>query len=561
MKYTVFYSLGLITFFVLLVVLFIVVDQLIIHKLFDVLQVPHYILNGILLILLIPLLMFFLNYIRKERQKYIASQMELQKYKLTLEKSTIAAYIISEKGFLYISPAFAELFGYSREEFYEGKTGINDLVEAEFQEIISKNMKDRLEGKDVVVNYQIKARRKDGTELYLDLYPSLEVFNGDHVIIGNVINRTEKHFMLIELEKREKALTQAQKTAGIFYWEYDILQDELIWSTPIYELLEISEQEKASFDLLLTKVHPDDRELLLTSKEQELKGRSITNVFRIIRKDGTISTVFSVSQPMLDEKGQPTMVVGTMQPRMDVKTGRTSTFESLIRWDNPELGLVNPSEFIKIAEETGDIVPLGEWVLSESLRTLKQLHLFGKKHLKVSVNVSVRQLYHSHFDQTIRAMLQQYQLPPSSLELEVTESMLINDDQEISNVLKSLRAQGVCISIDDFGKGNSSISYLKRLSVDVLKIDRSFITGLPSAKENAAITTAMINLAHDLNIKVVCEGIETEEELAAIIEMNSDEVQGYFISYPLLKGDLIHFLNNDTEKGTKLSNLFMPPRD
>lgn len=893
-KYTVFYSLGLITFFVLLVVLFIVVDQLIIHKLFDVLQVPHYILNGILLILLIPLLMFFLNYIRKERQKYIASQMELQKYKLTLEKSTIAAYIISEKGFLYISPAFAELFGYSREEFYEGKTGINDLVEAEFQEIISKNMKDRLEGKDVVVNYQIKARRKDGTELYLDLYPSLEVFNGDHVIIGNVINRTEKHFMLIELEKREKALTQAQKTAGIFYWEYDILQDELIWSTPIYELLEISEQEKASFDLLLTKVHPDDRELLLTSKEQELKGRSITNVFRIIRKDGTISTVFSVSQPMLDEKGQPTMVVGTMQditkrlneenrlerseiqykslfennldtvvlldleghilsinemglstfgyakeeilhqnaidvvsreymeaakrlfeqvllgeskrvqlqvihkqghfvdlditvmpitvksevegvfciakdvteqkehvktieklayqdhltglpnrrrllelmplhleeaknnslmmgilyidldrlkfvndnlghvygdeliieagkriltsiraedtlarvggdefvviipnipnleitttvakrimesfktgflignklfrttasigisaypthgteindliskadkamysvkssgkdyfrifesnlseqekrkfilqtnlesslknkdfylmyqPRMDVKTGRTSTFESLIRWDNPELGLVNPSEFIKIAEETGDIVPLGEWVLSESLRTLKQLHLFGKKHLKVSVNVSVRQLYHSHFDQTIRAMLQQYQLPPSSLELEVTESMLINDDQEISNVLKSLRAQGVCISIDDFGTGNSSISYLKRLSVDVLKIDRSFITGLPSAKENAAITTAMINLAHDLNIKVVCEGIETEEELAAIIEMNSDEVQGYFISYPLLKGDLIHFLNNETEKGTKLSNLFMPPRD
>ncbi|GIN64376.1 hypothetical protein J27TS8_43690 [Robertmurraya siralis] len=894
MRYTVFYSLGLVTFFVLLVVLFILLDQLIIHRFFDPLQVPSFILNGILLILLIPLLLLFLNYIRKERQKYIASQMEIQKYKLTLEKSTIAAYIISDKGFLYISPAFAELFGYSREEFYEGKIALNDLIEVEFHDIVSKNMKDRLKGKDVVANYQIKARRKDGTELYLELYPSLEVFNGINVIIGNVINRTEKHFMLIELEKREKALTQAQKTAGIFYWEYDILRDELIWSTPIYELLEIPEHEEASFELLLSKVHPDDREVLLISKEQELKGRSITNVFRVLRKDGTISTVYTVSQSMLDDKGQATMVVGTMQdmtkrlneedrlerseiqykslfennldtvvlldlegnvlsinemglstfgytkeeivhqnainvvspeyteaakrlfvqvllgepkrvqlqvihkqghfvdlditvmpitvksevegvfciakdvteqkehvktieklayqdhltglpnrrrllelmtlhleeaknnslmmgilyidldrlkfvndnlghvygdeliieagkriltsiraedtlarvggdefvviipnipdleittkiakgimdsfkagfiignklfrttasigisafpthgteindliskadkamyfvkssgkdhfkifesnlsekekrkfilqtslesslknkafylmyqPRMDVQTGRTSTFESLIRWDNPELGLVNPSEFIKIAEETGDIVPLGEWVLSESLRTLKHLHLSGMKHLKVSVNVSVRQLYHSHFDQTISSMLQQYQLPPSSLELEVTESMLINDDQEISNVLKSLRAQGVCLSIDDFGTGNSSISYLKRLSVDVLKIDRSFITGLPGAKENAAITAAMINLAHDLNIKVVCEGIETKEELAAIIKMNSDEVQGYFISYPLSKEDLFLFLNNETVKGRKLLDHFKPPAD
>lgn len=244
------------------------------------------------------------------------------------------------------------------------------------------------------------------------------------------------------------------------------------------------------------------------------------------------------------------------QPRMNVKTGRISTFESLVRLKHPELGVLNPGEFIKIAEETGDIVPLGEWILSESLQTLKNLHMSGKKDLKVSVNVSVRQLYHSHLDQTIKAMLQQYQLSPSSLELEVTESMLINDDQELSNVLKNLRALGVSLSIDDFGTGNSSISYLKRLSVDVLKIDRSFITGLPGAKENAAITSAMINLAHDLKIKVVCEGIETEEELATIIEMNSDEVQGYFISYPLSKEDLYRFLKDGVEKGTILPEQF-----
>ncbi|MGS2778722.1 sensor domain-containing protein [Robertmurraya sp. GLU-23] len=885
MKNTIFYSFGLGIFAVVLVVFAIILDQFIIHEFSDVFQIHPYIFHGILLIILLFPLLIFSNYIKKQRQEYIISQIKMQQYKLTLESSTIAAYIISNKGFLYISPAFAELFGYSREEFYERKVGLSDLIFDDFQDIVSKNMKDRLEGKEVSANYQLKARRKDGVELYLDLYPSLEMFNGINVIVGNVVNITEKYLMQIELEKREKALTQAQKTAGIFYWEYDTIHEKLIWSTPIYDLLEIPKNEEASFELLLSKVHPDDREVLINSKEQEVKGHSVTNVFRILRNNGSISTVYTASQSMLDEDGQPTMIIGTMQditkrlieenrlerseiqykslfennldtvvlldiegkilsinemglrtfgyskeellhqsaihvvshdyieaanylydqvlqgepkriqlqaihkeghfvdldvtvmpitvksevdgvfciakdvteqkehvktieklayqdhltglpnrrrllelltlhldeaknnslmmgilyidldrlkfvndnlghvygdeliieagkrilnsiraedtlarvggdefvvitpnipnltvttrvakrimasfkpgfmidnklfrttasigisaypthgteinelvskadkamyyvksrgkdyykifesnlseqekrkfilqttlesslknkdfylmyqPRMDVKTGRISTFESLIRWKHQELGIVNPGEFIKIAEETGDIVPLGEWVLSESLRTMKHLHLSGKKDLKVSVNVSVRQLYHSHFDQTINAMLQQFQLPPSSLELEVTESMLINEDQEISNVLKNLRALGVCLSIDDFGTGNSSISYLKRLSVDVLKIDRSFITGLPDAKENAAITSAMINLAHDLNIKVVCEGIETEEELATIIEMNSDEVQGYFISYPLSKEDLYQFLKDEEEKGTLL---------
>ncbi|WP_139364889.1 sensor domain-containing protein [Sutcliffiella halmapala] len=889
MKNTAFYSLGLGIFAIVFVIFAIILDQLIIHKLSDALHIPPYILHGILLILLLLPLLIIFNYIRKQRKKYITSQIEIQQYRLTLESSTIAAYIISDKGFLYVSPAFAELFGYSREEFYGRKIGLSDLVSVNFQEILSKNMKDRLEGKDVAANYQISARRKDGVELYLDLYPSLELFNGINVIIGNVVNITEKHLMKIELEKREKALTQAQKTAGIFYWEYDTIHEKLIWSTPIYELLEIPKNEEASFELLLSKVHPDDRELLITSKEQEVKGHSVTNVFRLLRNDGSIRTVFTVSQSMQDENGPPTMIVGTMQditkrlfeenrlersevqykslfennldtvvlldiegnilsinemglrtfgynkeeilhqfainvvcpdyievakrlfeqvlqgepkriqlqaihkeghfvdldvtfmpitvksevegvfciakditeqkehvktieklayqdhltglpnrrrllelmtlhieeaknnslmmgilyidldrlkfvndnlghvygdeliieagkrilnsiraedtlarvggdefvvitpnipnvkittrvakrimasfkpgfiidnklfrttasigisaypihgteinelvskadkamyyiksrgkdyfkifesnlseleertfilqttlanslktndfylmyqPRMDVKTGEISTFESLVRWKHLELGVVNPVEFIKIAEETGDIVQLGEWVLSESLRTLKHLHLAGRIDLKVSVNVSVRQLYHSHFDQKVNAMLQQYQLPPSSLELEVTESILINDDQEISFILNNLRALGVCLSIDDFGTGNSSISYLKRLSVDILKIDRSFITGLPGAKENAAITSAMINLAHDLNIKVVCEGIETEEELATIIEMNSDEVQGYFISYPLSKEDLFQFLKDESEKGSKLPERF-----
>ncbi|WP_180968110.1 sensor domain-containing protein [Cytobacillus massiliigabonensis] len=889
MKYTAFYSLGLGIFAIILVVFARILDEIFIRKFSDNLQIHPYILHGILLILMLPPLFILSKYIRKQHQKYIASEIELQQYKLTLESSTIAAYIISDKGFLYISPAFAELFGYSIEEFYEKKIGLSDLLSVDFQDIVSKNIKDRFEGKDVAAKYQIRAQRKDGVELFLDLYPTLEWFNGNNVIIGNVINITEKHQMQIELEKREKALSTAQKTAGIFYWEYDTIHEKLIWSPPIYELLEISKNAEASFELLLSKVHPDDRKVLITSKEQEVKGHSVTNVYRILKNDGSISTIYTVSQSMLDENGQPTMIVGTMQditkrlfeenrlerseiqykslfennldtvvlldlegyilsindmgvrtfgykkeeilqqiainvvspeyietaahvfeqvllgeskriqlqaihkeghlvdldltvmpisvksevegvfciakdvteqkkhmktieelayqdhltglpnrrrllelmtfhldeaknnslmmgimyidldrlkfvndnlghvygdeliieagkrilhsiraedtlarvggdefviitpnipnlkittriakrimasfkqgfiidnklfrtsasigisaypthgteinelvskadkamyyvksrgkdnfkifesnlseqeerkfilqttlesslknndfyllyqPRMDVKTGRISTSESLARWKHPELGVIHPSEFIKIAEETGDIVHLGEWVLSESLRTLKQLHLSGKKDLKISVNVSVRQLYQSNFDQTIKTMLQQYQLRPCSLELEVTESMLINDDQEILNVLKNLRALGVCLSIDDFGTGNSSISYLKRLSVDVLKIDRSFITGIPDAKENAAITSAMINLAHDLNIKVVSEGIETEEELAAIIEMNTDEVQGYFISYPLSKEGLFQFLKDEAEKGSKLPERF-----
>lgn len=309
-KNTAFYSIVLGIFAIALVEFSIILDRVIISKLSDALQIQPYIFHVIILFL--PLLIFS-NYIRKQRQEYIASQIEIQQYKLTLESSTIAAYIISDNGFLYISPAFAELFGYSRKEFYEKKIGLSDLILDDFQEIVSKNLIDRLEGKDVAANYQIKARRKDGVELYLDLYPSLELFNGINVIIGNVVNITEKHLMKIELEKREKALTQAQNTAGIFYWEYDIIHEKLIWSTPIYELLEIPKNEDASFELLLSKVHQDDREVLINSKEQEVKGHSVTNVFRILRNDGSISTVFTESQFMLDENGQPTMIVGTMQ--------------------------------------------------------------------------------------------------------------------------------------------------------------------------------------------------------------------------------------------------------
>lgn len=237
------------------------------------------------------------------------------------------------------------------------------------------------------------------------------------------------------------------------------------------------------------------------------------------------------------------------QPRIDVKTGKTSTVESLIRWRHPELGLISPGEFIPLAEETGDIVVIGEWVLKESLKTLKHLHLLGNKDIGISVNVSVRQLYQSNLDQTIHKLLQMYELPPQSLELELTESILISDDQVILDILKNLRSLGIQLSIDDFGTGNSSITYLKRLNMDIIKIDRSFVKGVPEVKENAAITSAMINLVHDLNMKVVCEGVETEEELQYIIERGSDEIQGYYISYPLVIHELFQFLHNEDLNG------------
>ncbi len=877
------YTYPVLFIYFLIMFLTIYLDHLIIPSLSVALNVPSWIFQLIMMVISLIPLYIFLEYVKKQQVKYFAYQVEIEKYKLTLENSTIAAYIYSDNAFLYVSPAFAELFGYTRKEIYEKPITIYDLLSEEYHEKVSSNIKGRLDGKKVSSNYQVKAKRKDGVELSLDLYPSLQAYNGKKIVVGSVVNVTEKRRIQNELEKSEKVLSQAQKIAGILYWEFDNVNNKLTWSPPIYELFGLSPDINPTFEYLLSKVHSEDRDTLINSREKEITGENVTNIYRIILGDGSIRTLHSISQCLLDDNGQPIQTIGTMQditdrlveenkleltenrykslfdnnldsvfsldlegniitvnemairtfgysreemiqqypleliapefrneaeqlfvqvlsgkpqriqiqafhkegrrvdldvtvmpiivksnvtgvyciakdvtkqkehiktieqlaykdhltglpnrrkllelmnshiqeaknhgsmmailyidldrlkiindnlghefgdamiieagkrilscirdedtlarvggdefvlivpnirgidiaidiakrileafkpgfylkeklfrttasmgisvypahgedinellhkadkamyhvktrkkndykvfensmqeqeerkfqiqnsiesslsngdfflvyqPRIDVKTGKTSTFESLLRWRHPDLGSISPEEFIPLAEESGDIVLIGEWVLNESMRTLKHLYLIGNTDIRVSVNVSVKQLYQSTLDQAIKTMLQRYKLPPQALELELTESILISDEQRILDILKNLKSLGVRLSIDDFGTGNSSITYLKKLNMDTIKIDRSFVTGVPEAKENAAITSAMINLIHDLGMKVVCEGIETEEELQYIIDNGSDEIQGFYVSHPLVKNDLFQYLQKEAVKGT-----------
>lgn len=221
------------------------------------------------------------------------------------------------------------------------------------------------------------------------------------------------------------------------------------------------------------------------------------------------------------------------QPKLDVSSERIVATEALVRWQHPELGLLSPTEFIQLAEENGLIVELGEWVLREACRQNNVWHQSGLQGLRVAVNLSGYQLQHSRLVDTVRAILDETGMPGALLELEITESVIMQNPDYAVEVLNELTALGVHISIDDFGTGYSSLSHLKRFSVNTLKIDKSFVRDVESNSTDAAIASAIIAMGNSLNLKVIAEGVETEQQMAFLRKNNCDQVQGFLISRPL----------------------------
>lgn len=221
------------------------------------------------------------------------------------------------------------------------------------------------------------------------------------------------------------------------------------------------------------------------------------------------------------------------QPRVDIESQRIVGMEALVRWIHPQFGLVSPGQFIPMAEETGLIVPIGDWILRESCRQNAAWRAMGLPHIRVSVNLSPVQFRRPNLLDDVCDALDQAGLDADGLELEVTESLLMNDPAETAAVLGRLKARGIHISIDDFGTGYSSLSYLKRFPINALKIDRSFVTDVTSNPDDAAIATAIILMGHSLKLSVVAEGVETENQLAFLKVLQCNEVQGYLFSPPV----------------------------
>ncbi|MDZ7655949.1 MAG: EAL domain-containing protein [Sulfurimicrobium sp.] len=221
------------------------------------------------------------------------------------------------------------------------------------------------------------------------------------------------------------------------------------------------------------------------------------------------------------------------QPRVDLISGEIVSMEALVRWQHPQQGLLFPTRFIHVAEQSGLILPLGKWVLWEACRQLKEWRDAGHVHLKVSVNVSAVQFHQSNLPLLVSETLAATGLPASSLELEVTESLLMQDADLTVDILRRIKETGIAFSIDDFGTGYSSLAYLKTFPIDTLKMDQSFIRDLIFDASDAAIVQGTIALAHSLKLKVVAEGVETEAQMNYLRTIHCDEMQGYFYSRPL----------------------------
>jgi EAL domain-containing protein (putative c-di-GMP-specific phosphodiesterase class I) len=231
------------------------------------------------------------------------------------------------------------------------------------------------------------------------------------------------------------------------------------------------------------------------------------------------------------------------QPKIALETGRVVGMEALVRWQHPRRGLVSPAAFIPLAEETGLIRPLGQWVLEEACRQTKRWH----EHvpgltLVTSVNLSARQFQQPTLVEDVAAALRQSGVDPGCIQLEITESVAMEDAEAAVTTLQQLKALGIQLAIDDFGTGYSSLAYLKRFPVDALKIDRAFVSGLGRDSEDASIVNAVASLGHALNLSIVAEGIETIEESRQVHALGCEVGQGYYFAKPMARAEVDGFL-------------------
>ncbi|BCB27593.1 hypothetical protein SKTS_24790 [Sulfurimicrobium lacus] len=221
------------------------------------------------------------------------------------------------------------------------------------------------------------------------------------------------------------------------------------------------------------------------------------------------------------------------QPQIELDSGRIIGVEALLRWRHPQLGLIPPQQFIPVAESSGLILSLGDWVMNAACNQIAEWEKRGMNGFRVAVNLSARQFRHNHLAESIRNIIAEKNADPTLLEIELTESAMMDDTEQASRTMHQLKDMGIHIAVDDFGMGYSSLNYLKRFPIDSLKIDGNFIREVASSEDDAAIATAIITMGHSMQLKVIAEGVETQEQLGFLRARDCDAVQGFFMSHPM----------------------------
>lgn len=312
-----------------------------------------------------------------------------------------------------------------------------------------------------------------------------------------------------------------------------------------FVLMQIEVRLRATIGITLFPDDGDSAEKLLQKAEQTMtlaKTRSRNRYqFYIASLDSEMRQRRELDQELREAlpRGQLHLVY---QPQVDYRNHQVIGVEALIRWIHPERGFIPPDQFIPLAEQNGSIISIGEWVLDQACQQLREWHDQGFTELRMAVNLSTVQLHHSELPRLVSNLMQRHRLPGKSLELEVTETGLLEDITAAARHLHSLRRSGALIAIDDFGTGYSSLSYLRSLPLDKIKIDKSFVQDLLEDEEDATIVRAIIQLAKSLNMQVIAEGVETLEQEAYIIEHGCNEGQGYLYSKPLPAKELTLYL-------------------
>lgn len=301
----------------------------------------------------------------------------------------------------------------------------------------------------------------------------------------------------------------------------------------------------ASIGIVVFPQDGDNIEALLKNADQAMyfAKREGRNTFKYYTQD---MNDLAIRRLTIENKLRQALEQGELslsyQPQVELGNGKISGVEALLRWKNSILGDISPEEFIPIAEETGLILPIGEWVLRTACAQAKVWHDAGMQIPRIAVNISVLQFGQKQFPDLVKSILRETGLDPASLELEITESVLMKDVEETLKMLRELKDIGIALAIDDFGTGYSSLNYLKQFPIDCLKIDRAFLCSEKSDAQTLTITAAIINMANNLKLRVVVEGVETEEQFLYLKNLQGGEIQGNFYCCALIKEQAETFL-------------------